>query len=97
MRLLTLVFVLITGLIVAAPSQARVSCSDTQRFGQSLVRVGDSERKVIQAAGRPDLERQLENRQGGAAGYRMDYYTREQTIQIYISGGVVSRICRVRD
>lgn len=80
-----------------ATSAAAVNCGETHRFGQKLVRAGDSERRVIESAGRPDLVRQLENRRGGAAGYRMDYYERGQTVQIYVSGGVVTRICRIRD
>lgn len=88
---------MILALALTAPIAAQVNCSDTHRFGQNLVRTGDSERRVIQSAGRPDMERQLETRQGGAAGYRMDYYQRGRTVQVYISGGVVVRICTVRD
>jgi len=84
-------------LCFSAPSIARINCSETERFGQHLVRAGDSERKVIQAAGQPDQQRRLENRRGAAAGFRFDYYQRGQTIQVYISAGIVTRICRVRD
>jgi hypothetical protein len=84
-------------ILVATPAFARIHCSETQRFGQHLVRVGDSERRVIQAAGQPDQQRQLENRRGGAAGFRFDYYQRGQTVQVYIAAGVVTRICRIRE
>ncbi len=83
--------------MLMATSALAVDCGETQRFGQKLIRVGDSERRVIEAAGRPDSERRLENRYGGAAGYRMDYYQRGQTVQVYVQGGVVTRICRIRD
>ena len=48
--------------------QARVQCGSSERFGSQLIRVGDSERRVMEVAGRPDLERPLETSQGGGAG-----------------------------
>ena len=95
MRALLAALLLFAAADADAVGQAR--CGSSERFGNSVVRVGDSERRVIEAAGRPDMERQLENRQGGAAGIRMDYYRRSQTIQIYIERGVVVDICRVRN
>lgn len=74
-----------------------VRCGQSHRFGTELIMIGDSERRVHQVAGRPDLERRLENRQGGAAGFRLDYHQHGQTVQIYVQAGVVTRICRVRD
>lgn len=79
-----------------AIAQARCNIS-SERFGTTLIRVGDSERHVMQTAGRPDLERRLERAGGGGAGYRADYYRGRETVQIYIQGGVVTDICRVRD
>ena len=90
----TLIFVIAMILAGAAFGQAR--CSDSHRFGQMLVRVGDSERRVLSYR-EPDRQVQLENRQGAAVGYRLDFYEYQQTVQVYIQGGVVSRICRVRD
>ena len=59
------------------------------------MRVGDSERKVIQAE--PDRTVRLETPQGGAAGYRHDSYKYGRTIQVHVQAGVVIRICRVRE
>jgi len=88
---------LVIWLSLAVPGWASTSCHSSERFGNSVVAVGDSERKVIQAAGRPDRERRLETRRGGAAGYRLDYYKRGKTVQVYVQGGVVTRICVIRD
>lgn len=85
-------------LITAMPAEANtVRCGQSERFGSHLVLVGDSERKVRQAAGQPAVERQLETRQGGAAGIRLDYYRPAATVQVYVQAGIVTRICRVRD
>jgi hypothetical protein len=79
----------------SVPAEARLNCGDTHRFGQVLVRVGDSERRALEAR-RPDREVQLETRRGGAAGYRLDFYERHSTVQIHVQAGVVTRICRAR-
>ncbi|GEM_PF-2270959 len=79
----------------SVPAEAGLNCGDTHRFGQMLVRVGDSERRALEAR-RPDREVQLETRRGGAAGYRLDFYQRHNTVQIYVQAGVVTRICRAR-
>lgn len=94
MRALVIAAVLV---LFSAQALASASCNiRSERFGSALVRVGDSERRVIEVAGPPDLERRLETREGGGAGYRADYFAGRNTIQIYIQGGVVTRICRVR-
>jgi len=77
-----------------APAQS-VLCSSSERFGTTLVRVGDSERKVIQAE--PDRTVRLETPQGGAAGYRYDFYKYGRTVQVYVQAGIVARVCRVRE
>jgi len=79
----------------SVPAEARLNCGDTHRFGQTLVRVGDSERRALEAR-RPDREVQLETRHGGAAGYRLDFHERHSTVQIYVRAGIVTRICRAR-
>ncbi len=94
MLVLAAALVVMTG---PAFGQARLNCSSSERFGTNLIRVGNSERRVFQAAGQPDLERQLTTPQGGSAGIRLDYYRNQETIQIYIESGVVVRICRIRD
>jgi hypothetical protein len=72
------------------------SCNlSAARIGSTLVKVGDSERRVIEAG--PNREVQLEHRGGGAAGLRFDFYQRGTTIQIFVRGGQVTRICHVRD
>src|SRR6056297_180824 len=78
-----------------ADAQSSVSCSSSERFGTILVRVGDSERRVIEA--KPDRTVQLETPQGGAAGYRHDFYKYGRTVQVYVQAGIVVRVCRVRE
>ena len=84
-------------IVLSADAFGQARCGSSERFGNQLIRVGDSERRVIEVAGRPDMQRQLETRQGGAAGIRMDYYQSGRTIQIYVQGGQVTRICWIRD
>jgi hypothetical protein len=89
------VMALVLAVLVVLPSWAGAQCGDTHRFGQSLVRTGDSERRVLELR-RPDREVRLETPAGGAAGYRLDFYERDSTVQIYIQSGMVTRICRLR-
>lgn len=90
----TIVFCLT--LLAGSPVGAQVlECYSSERFGNRLVKTGDSERKVIELE--PDREVQLENVFGAAAGYRYEFYKRDRTIQIYVRHGVVIRICRVPD
>jgi len=84
-------------LLTVAPALAVTDCGSSHRFGQSLVKLGDSERRVRQVAGTPDASYQLQNRLGAAAGIRLDYYLRSMTVQITIQGGSITRICRIRD
>ncbi len=84
-------------LIVLASSLGAqtLNCYQSERFGQRLVKTGDSERAVIELE--PDREVRLETKFGGTAGYRYDFYKRDRTIQVYVRSGVVVRICRVPD
>ena len=85
---------LLAPVISQAPAQS-VLFSSSERFGTILVRVGDSERRIIQAE--PDRTIRLETPQGGAAGYRYDFYKYGRTVQVYTSAGVVTRVCRIRE
>lgn len=86
------IFLAIAG---SAFGQAEVHCSSSERFGGKVIKVGDAERRVIEA--KPDREVRLETKFGGTAGYRFDFYKYGRTVQIYTSGGVVVRVCRLRD
>lgn len=91
----TIIFALVLALAASqAPAQS-VRCSSSERFGGTVIKVGDSERRVIEQD--PDREVRLETREGGTAGYRFDFYEYGKTVQIYTSGGVVTRVCRVRE
>lgn len=90
-----ILFVLLIATAGLAFGQAEVRCSSSERFGNILIRVGDSERRVIEQ--KPDREVRLETTAGGAAGYRFDFYKRGRTVQVYTSAGVVTRICRIRE
>ena len=82
---------------LAAPTaaDAQVRCYSSERFGNSLVRTGDSERKVIEA--KPDRTVRLETSEGGAAGYRHEFYKPNRTVQVYIYAGQVTRICSIQE
>lgn len=86
---------LIVLMLLAAP-MAEASCElSSARLGNQLIKVGDSERRVLEQE--PDRTVQLENRRGGAAGIRYDFYLRGKTIQVYVRGGRISLICHVND
>jgi hypothetical protein len=90
--------IVLTFLLALAASQApaqTVHCSSSERFGGTLIKVGDSERRVIEQE--PDREVRLETREGGTAGYRFDFYKHGRTVQVYTSAGVVVRVCRIRE
>lgn len=86
-----------TALLLAATlaSAQTLECYTAERFGTELLKVGDSERAVIEK--KPDREVQMETIFGGAAGYRYDFYKRNRTVQVYVRHGVIIRICRVPD
>jgi len=86
--------VLAVALIFALSAEASCNLSSA-RLSAGLVKVGDADRRVLDS--RPDRVVQLETREGGAAGIRYDFYTRGQTLQVYVRAGRVTRICRVRD
>ena len=82
-------------LVVVAPAIGQSPrCGASERFGTELIRTGDSERRVLEK--QPDRSVRLETREGGAAGFRHDFYRQGVTIQIYVRAGVVVEICRVR-
>jgi len=89
---------LLVALMIGLASVAgagELNCSSSERFGAKVIKVGDSERRVIEA--RPDREVSLETAQGGTAGYRFDFYKYGRTVQVYVQHGVVVRVCRVRE
>ena len=92
-----IILILAVLLPLAAPSagDAQTRCFSSERFGNDLVRVGDSERKVIEAD--PDRTVRLETSEGGAAGYRHEFYKPDRTVQVYVSAGQVIRICSIRE
>lgn len=88
--------VLLLFLTLTLASAAHASCElSSARLGNQLLKVGDSERKVLEHE--PDRSVQLENRHGGPTGIRYDFYLRDKTIQVYVRGGRISRICHITD
>jgi len=85
---------LAAALVIGAPALASCELSSA-RVNNTLVKVGDSDRRVISA--QPDRTVQLTTRAGGSAGIRYDFYQRGLTIQVYVVAGRVSRVCRIRD
>lgn len=86
--------VVVAGMLQAAAVEAGCDLSSA-RLGHHLLKVGDPERRVLRQD--PDRTVQLENRQGGAVGVRYDFYVRGKTIQVYVRGGRISRICHFSD
>jgi hypothetical protein len=81
----------------AAGAQSQASETSTIREGGKLIRIGDSPAKVHQVLGEPDSKVQLENRLGGAAGMRWEYYSagsgyQKRAYTITINGGQVVRM-----
>jgi len=89
MRIIILAALLLAGTVEASCNLSSV------RLSAGMVKVGDSERRVIQSE--PDRVVQLENRKGGAAGIRYDFYLRGQTVQVYVRAGRITRVCRLRE
>lgn len=89
------VFAILLAFVLVHPADARPTCGQSERFGSRLIMAGDSDRKVIEAG--PDRTVRLETPEGGAAGYRFDFYRRGVTIQVYVQAGRVVRVCRIRD
>lgn len=86
--------ILAAALLLAGAVEAGCHLSSA-RLSAGLVKVGDSERRVLESE--PDRVVQLENRKGGAAGIRYDFYLRGQTVQVYVKAGRITRVCRLRD
>lgn len=83
--------------IATAMAIAAAGCElSSARISNKLVKVGDSDRRVFEVR-EPDRRVQLQTREGGAAGYRFDYYLPRTTVQVYVRGGRVTTICRIRD
>jgi len=87
-------FVLVAALILAPAANASCELSSA-RISGSLVKVGDSERKVLDQD--PHRVVQLENRRGAASGIRYDFHLRGKTVQVYVRAGRITRICHIRD
>ena len=80
--------------MLAVPAFASCELSSA-RVNNTLVKVGDSDRRVLSAD--PDRTVQLTTSAGGSAGIRYDFYQRGVTIQVYVAAGRVTRVCRIRD
>ena len=93
MRDSLLAFLITLALVSPALGQS-LRCGTSERLGSILIKAGDSERRVIEAE--PNRTVRLEYREGGAAGFRHDFYRQGVTVQVYVRAGVVTEICRVR-
>ena len=65
-----------------------------------LIDAGTSEARVMKSMGAPDRYIQLENKYGAAVGERWVYYIdgiNARTVNINLSGGVVTSVCRIWD
>jgi hypothetical protein len=86
--------VLAAALALSVAAHAICSLSSVQ-LDAGLVKVGDSDRRVLESE--PDRVVQLENRRGGAAGIRNDFYLRGQTVQVTVRAAQITRVCRLRN
>lgn len=87
---------LMTALLLVSGPVAASDCHMRSAFiGRDMIKIGDSARKAFELE--PDREWRLETEQGGSAGLRLDFYQRDKTIEVYVRGGTVTRICRRMD
>lgn len=68
------ILLIAAGMLLAASVQAGCDLSSA-RLANQLLKVGDSERRVLKH--NPDRTVQLQNRRGGAAGIRYDFHMRD--------------------
>lgn len=85
---------LLVTIFLAAPVWGSCELSSA-RIGNLLLKVGDSERRVLEQ--QPSRTIQLQTREGGAAGIRYDFYQRGKTVQVYVRGGRITRICHINE
>lgn len=88
------VILLVLTLLLATVAHASCELSSA-RLGNKLLKIGDSERRVLESE--PDRRVRLVNRRGATTGNRYDFYLRDKTIQIYVRGGLISRVCHIND
>lgn len=65
------------------------------RVDGRLIRIGDSQAKVLQVAGKPDMRNRIESREGGTIGNRWYYVIdgyNSKTVIITFRGGRISEI-----
>ncbi|MDO1528161.1 DUF2845 domain-containing protein [Fulvimonas sp. R45] len=81
--------VLAAGLALAFAAAA----SDSVRFGNQLVVLGDAEAHVLKVAGRLSLRADVQNQYGAVVGHRLDYDVGNKTVSIYVGqDGRVTKI-----
>lgn len=88
------IVILAVGILLTASVQAGCDLSSA-RLGNKVLKVGDPEHQVLRHD--PDRTVRLQNYRGGIAGIRYDFYLRGKTIQIYVRGGRISRVCHFND
>lgn len=87
--------VLVLTLFMAAALPADSCELSSARLGNALIKVGDSERAVVDLS--PDRRVRLENRFGAAAGVRYEFHRRGKTVEVFVRGGRIVRICHIND
>lgn len=85
----------IVALAFASLLSVGVAAADTYRFGSQVVSVGDSEGKLMQVAGKPDIKTPIESRAGGLSGYRLEYVQKGKSVQIEIVNGRITSITQI--
>jgi hypothetical protein len=68
------------------------AADDGVRFGNQLILYGDSESKVLSAAGEPVRRVPVQNKFGAVVGERLDYEVGNKTVQITIKNGQVAGV-----
>lgn len=88
MKTLTLIILLCASITAHA-----LDCgSNSARIKGKLIVRGDSGAVVSQL--RPDSRARIENRYGAGIGVRYDFHNGRRVVQVYVTNGVVSAICR---
>lgn len=92
LRTILAIALLAASILVHAQGEIRSFRHDGQ-----LIQLGDSRADVFTTLGKPDARLQLENREGGAAGQRWEYYEigsgyQKYSLTVDFAGGGVTRM-----
>ena len=81
---------------LSASAFAASPTAETIAFGSRVVSVGDPVGHVMEIAGKPDRDIEIQNDKGAAIGERFEYYREGKTILVTITSGRVVKLEELR-